>query len=153
MTSRTPAWWRSLPTWAQVAILSLLLPGVVLHELTHALAARPWVTTSFDWDTIAVEMGRDDEAALPLAIAQIAPLVSGYAAAVGVLLAVGSQRGVTVPDVLLSFVGGLGVAAIGAYILVNWLLFTFATIADLAVFLHYWRAYRAETDVHTHSNP
>jgi len=152
MTSRTPAWWRGLPTWAQVTVLSLLLPGVVLHEVTHAVAARPWTATAFNWDTIAVEMARDDEAALPLALAQIAPLVSGYAAAVGVLLTVGSRRGLTVPDVLLSVVGGLGVAAIGAYILVNWALYTFATVADLAVFVHYLRQYRAQTDSDTNAH-
>ena len=152
MSSRTPAWWRSLPTWTQVTILSVLLPGVVLHEATHALAARPWVATSFDWDTIAVEMARDDEAALPLALAQIAPLVSGYAAAVGVLLAVGGQRGLTVPDVLLSLVGGLGVAAIGAYILFNWALYTLATVADLAVFVHYLRQYRSQTETDSNAH-
>jgi len=132
---RTPAWWRALPTWAQVVILSLLLPGVVAHELTHILVARPWGRGRIDWDTIACELEWHSDHPAPRAAAHIAPLVGGYALGVGVLAVAIGQPGISVHAGLL------------AYASVNWLAYTVASVTDLVVCLHYLGAwYRSRTD-------
>jgi hypothetical protein len=128
---RTPAWWRALPTWAQATILALLLPGVVAHELTHALVATPWGSTSLDWDEIAFIAEWDSPHPAPRAASHIAPLVSGYAVAVGVLAIALGQPGITVDAGLL------------AYCSVNWLAYTVASLSDIRMALAYFRAWRA----------
>lgn len=127
--SRTPRWWRSLPSWAQVVILSLLLPGVVAHELTHILVAQPWGSGHIDWDDIACEIEWRSDHPAPRAAAHIAPLVAGYALAVGALAVVLGQPTVSIHAGLL------------AYVSVNWLAYTVASVADLAVCLHYLRVW------------
>lgn len=143
--TRTPAWWCALPAQVQVLVLSVLLPGVVAHELVHALVAWRQVDT-IDWDDIAVVFDRDADAALMLAVAHIAPLLSGYAVAVGTLLAVGSSGGVRVPTALQTAVGATGVAGIAAYIVANYLLFTVASMSDVAVCWHYLQTHRSQTE-------
>jgi len=127
----TPAWWQALPSWTQVTILALLLPGVVAHELTHAIVAWPWGETTLDWDAIAFECSWSSPHPGPRAAAHIAPLVSGYAAAVGVLALALGQPGITVHAGLL------------AYVSVNWLYYTAASFSDVAVALAYFRAWAA----------
>ena len=127
---RTPAWWRALPSWSQVLILALLLPGVVAHELTHAIVAQPWGETSMDWDEIAFEVEWSSPHPGPRAAAHIAPLVSGYAFAVGALAAVLGWPGLTIH------------AGILAYVSVNWLYYTAASFTDVAVALAFARAWR-----------
>jgi hypothetical protein len=132
---RTPPWWRALPTWTQAVVLSLLLPGVVLHELTHILVAQPWGGGSIDWDTIACELEWRSDHPAPRAAAHIAPLVGGYALGVGALAVAIGQPGVTVHTGLL------------AYTSVNWLCYTVASVADAAVCVHYLREWhRQRTD-------
>lgn len=136
---RTPGWWRALPTWTQAVILSLLLPGVVAHELTHILVATPWGSGHIDWDTIAAVLEWESDAPGPRAAAHIAPLVGGYALGVGALAVVLGQPGFSIHAGLL------------AYASVNWLAYTVATVADVAVFLHYlreWHHQRTDT-IHT----
>jgi hypothetical protein len=127
---RTPAWWRALPSWSQATILALLLPGVVAHELTHALVAHPWGEWSLDWDAIACEVEWHSEHPAPRAASHIAPLVGGYALAVGAVAAVLGRPGITIHAGLL------------AYVSVNWLLFTVATVADLRLFLSALQAWK-----------
>jgi len=131
--TRTPRWWRSLPTWTQAVVLSVLLPGVVAHELTHILVARPWARGAVDWDAIACELHWRSEHPAPRAAAHIAPLVGGYALGVGALAAVIGQPGITIHAGLL------------AYASVNWLCYTVASVADLRVCLHYLRVWRRGT--------
>ncbi len=133
---RTPNWWRSLPTWTQAVILSLLLPGVVAHELTHILVAQPWGSGSIDWDHIACELEWRSDRPAPRAAAMIAPLVGGYALGVGIVAVALGQPGITVHTGLL------------AYASVNWLAYTVASVADLATFVRYvaaWRQQRQQT--------
>lgn len=128
--SQTPEWWRSLPTWAQVLILTLLLPGVVAHEMTHALAAAMWARTSLDWDAIAFEAEWTSPHPAPRAAAHIAPLVAGYAAAVGVFAVIIGR-----PEFSMH-------SGIFAYVSVNWLAYTVASISDVRVCLQYLIAWK-----------
>lgn len=135
--SSTPDWWQSLPTWSQVLILTLLLPGVVAHELTHAIAASRWARTSFDWDAIAFEAEWTSPHPAPRAAAHIAPLVAGYAAAVGVFAVIIGQPGYSVHS------------GVFAYVSVNWLAYTVASVSDLRVCLQHlvawWRGHQLPT--------
>lgn len=135
---RTPPWWRALPSWAQVLILSTLLPGVVAHEFTHALVAGPWGTWDFDWDDIAVEVTWQTNHPAPRIASHVAPLVAGYAFAVGALAVVlGMPR--------FSMHAGLL-----AWISVNWLVFTVASIPDVRNALEaivVWRARGKANDI------
>lgn len=124
---RTPAWWRTLPAWAQATILALLLPGVLAHELTHILVAQPWGSGAVDLDAIACELTWRSEHPAPRAAAHIAPLVGGYALGVGVVAVALGQPGISVHAGLL------------AYASVNWLAYTAASTADVAVCVHYLR--------------
>lgn len=136
MSGRTPDWWRALPTWTQAVILSVLLPGVVLHELTHILVAQPWGSGVIDWDGIACELRWRSDHPAPRAAAHIAPLVGGYALGVGALAVVIGQPGITIHTGVL------------AYASVNWLCYTVASVADAAVFAHYarqWYRQRSST--------
>lgn len=130
MSPRTPAYWRALPSWAQATILALLLPGVVAHELTHALVAAPWGNWQLDWDEIACIVQWESGHPAPRAASHIAPLVAGYALAVGAVAAVIGQPGITIHTGLL------------AYVSVNWLAYTAATVADLRLFLSALQAWR-----------
>jgi len=112
-----------------MTILSLLLPGVVAHELTHAIVAAPWGETSLDWDAIAFEVEWTSPHPGPRAIAHIAPLVSGYALAFGTIAAVLGYPGLTIHFGLL------------AYVSVNWLYYTAASFTDVAVALDYARCW------------
>lgn len=125
----TPTWWRALPSWTQVTILSLLLPGVVAHELTHAIVATPWGRWSLDWDAIAVSIEWTSPRPGPRAAAHIAPLVAGYAFAVGAIAAVLGLPGLTIHVGLL------------AYVSVNWLYYTVASFSDVAVAMAFARAW------------
>jgi hypothetical protein len=116
-------------------ILATLLPGVVAHELTHILVARPWGRGRLDLDRIACELEWRSDHPAPRAAAHIAPLVGGYALGVGVLAVALGQPGLTVHTGVL------------AYASVNWLCYTVASVADLAVCLHYLREWhRSATD-------
>jgi len=117
--ARTPRWWRALPTWTQVLWLSTWLPGVVAHELTHALAAEPWASSTLDFDAVACRFEWDGDHYLARAVAYIAPLVVGSALTVGLVLTVAGQPGTVVP------------LAVLAYIVINLALYTVASVADL----------------------
>ncbi|WP_367175099.1 hypothetical protein [Haloarcula rubripromontorii] len=135
--SPTPDWWRSLPTWAQATILSLLLPGVVAHELTHVVCATSWANTALDWDSIAFEAEWTSSHPAPRAAAHIAPLVAGYAAGVGVFAVVIGRPQFSIHAGLL------------AYLSVNWLAYTIASVSDVAVCLQYLLAWRRGDDLPT----
>jgi hypothetical protein len=135
--NRTPDWWRSLPTWAQATILSLLLPGVIAHELTHMLCAAPWSQTALDWDGIAFEAEWTSSHPAPRAVAHIAPLVAGYAAGVGVFAVVIGRPQFSIH------------AGVLAYLSVNWLAYTVASVSDVAVCLQYLLAWRRGDDLPT----
>lgn len=138
--TRTPTWWRQLPSWAQATILSLLLPGVVAHELTHAVVAHRWGEWSLDWDAVAVEIEWASGHPGPRAAAMIAPLVSGYAVAVGAVAAVLGQPGITIHAGLL------------AYASVNWLAYTVASVRDVAIAVGAARAWLAGRSLPTVSD-
>ncbi|MFY4814535.1 hypothetical protein ACOJIV_17830 [Haloarcula sp. AONF1] len=135
--SRTPDWWRSLPTWAQAMILSLLLPGVVAHELTHIICATSWADTTLDWDAIAFEAEWTSSHPAPRVAAHIAPLVAGYAAGVGVFAVVIGRPQFSIHAGLL------------AYLSVNWLAYTAASVSDVAVCLQYLLAWRSGDELPT----
>lgn len=117
--TRTPRWWRALPTWVQALWLTTWLPGVVAHEAIHWLVAQPAGDPQLDWDTIAVEMPRETSRPLVLAAAYIAPLVAGVAVSTGVVLVLLGQSGTAVP------------LAVLAYAVVNLALWTVASVTDL----------------------
>jgi|GEM_PF-4889935 len=132
--SRTPRWWRALPTWAQALWLATWLPGAVAHELTHAICAEPWAATRIDFDEIACEFEWDGDHYLARAVAYIAPLVVGSALTVGIWLTVAGQPGSVVE------------VAVAAYVYVNLGVYTVASAVDLhrfVVFLAAW--YRTRT--------
>jgi len=133
--SRTPRWWRALPTWAQVLWLATWLPGAVAHELTHALAATPWASTTLDFDEIACRFEWDGDHYLARAVAYIAPLVVGSALTVGLWLTVAGRPGSVVE------------VAIAAYVYANLGVYTVASAVDchrFGVYLIAW--YRSRTD-------
>jgi hypothetical protein len=117
--------------------LTLLLPGVVAHELTHAIAASRWARTSFDWDDIAFEAKWTSPHPAPRAAAHIAPLVAGYAAAVGVFAVTMGQPGYSVHS------------GVFAYVSVNWLAYTVASVSDFHVCLQHlvawWNGHQLPT--------
>jgi hypothetical protein len=132
--SRTPRWWRALPTWAQALWLATWLPGVVAHELTHALAAAPWASTALDFDEVACRFQWDGDHYLARAVAYIAPLVVGSALTVGVFLTVAGRP------------AGIIEVAIAAYVYVNLGVYTVASAVDLHRFCGYLIAwYRTRT--------
>lgn len=133
----TPRWWRALPSWSQVTVLSLLLPGVVAHELTHAIVASPWGEWALNWDAIAVEIQWTSPRPGPRAAAHIAPLVAGYAFAVGAVAAVLGFPSITIHAGLL------------AYVAVNWMYYTVASFSDVAVALAFARAWRRGEELPT----
>jgi len=127
--SRTPCWWRALPTWVQVLWLTTWLPGAVCHELTHALVAEPWASPTLDFDEIACRFEWDGDHYLARAVAYIAPLVVGSALTVGLWLTVAGRPG--------SVVG----VAVAAYVYVNLAVYTVASAVDVhrfAVYLFAW---------------
>ena len=88
LTSRTPSWWRALPTTVQVVVLLVLMPGVVLHEATHATLAWPWIDVKWRWDEIAVDLyGADRAPPLVVTVALLGPTLIGWLVGVGVVLA------------------------------------------------------------------
>lgn len=99
--------------------LACWLPGVVAHELTHALVAKPWARTSLNWDDVACEFDWRTGHPAPRLVAYIAPLVVGSALTVGSVAAVTGQPGLTL---------SIGLAA---YATVNLLVYTVASLADL----------------------
>lgn len=118
----TPPWWRGLSTRVQAALLATLLPGVLLHELTHALVAAPFADVTMLWDAVAVRLDWHPSAptwARPAA--HLAPLAVGWALGAGLLLVlVGTGYSVDVPLPMLLY----GVA--------QWVLYTLAVLGDLA---------------------
>lgn len=105
--------------------------------MTHAFVARPYGTWSMDWDHIAVDIEWRSSRPGPRAAVAIAPLVSGYAVAVGAVAAVLGQPGITIHTGLL------------AYVSVNWLCYTVASIADVQRFataVRHWRRARHDSD-------
>jgi hypothetical protein len=102
-----------------VLTLTLWLPGVVAHELTHALTAHRWAAWSLDWDAIATEFEWESGHPAPRLATYIAPLVLGSALTVGTLAAVAGQPGITVS------------AGVVAYAGVNLAVYTIASVADL----------------------
>jgi len=129
MGERTPRWWRALPTWTQVTILTTMLPGALVHELTHAITARPFGEVAIDWDDLAWSAEWDTASPAPRAAAHIAPLGAGYAVAMGLV-------GILLMRPAMSIHAG-----ILAYVAVNWLILTVASASDLLVTLHYLRAW------------
>jgi hypothetical protein len=131
---RTPRWWRALPTWVQVLWLTTWLPGVVAHELTHAITARPWASATLDLDAIACRFEWEGDHYLARAVAYIAPLVVGSALTVGLWLTVAGRP------------AGVIEVAIAAYVYVNLGVYTVASAVDLhrfAAYLFAW--YRSRT--------
>jgi hypothetical protein len=122
MSARTPRWWRALPTWIQLLVLSLWLPGVVAHELTHALAARRWADSELDWDVIGCRHHWETGHPAPRALAAIAPLLLGSALTVGLVATVAGEPGTVVG------------AGLWAFVLVNLGVYTVASLADLVTF-------------------
>ena len=129
MGDRTPRWWRSLPTWSQVTILAVFLPGALVHELVHAITAKPFGAVAIDWDALAWEAHWESESPAPRAAAHIAPLGAGYAVAMGAVGLVLARPAMTIH------------AGIMAYVAVNWLILTVASASDVLVTLHYLRAW------------
>ncbi|WP_251342435.1 hypothetical protein [Haloplanus halophilus] len=136
--SRTPGWWRALPTWAQALWLSAWLPGAVAHELTHALVARPWGAARLNWDEVACDIEWDGDDYLGRAVAAIAPLVVGSALTVGLWLTVAGRPG--------SIIG----LAVSAYAILNLAIYTVASAVDLhraTVYAYLWYRQRTSTGV------
>lgn len=121
--ARTPRWWRALPTWIQVLVLTCWLPGVVTHELTHAVVAHWWAQTRFDWDVIGCEHHWQTGHPAPRALTAIAPLLLGSALTVGSLAVLSAEPGIA-----------LG-AGVWAYLLINLAVFTLASLADIVEFV------------------
>jgi hypothetical protein len=148
-THRTPAWWRALSTRAQVAILAVLVPGVVAHELTHYIVAPAIDREGLDWDELACRFDADADRPLAVAVAAAAPLLVGYVTAIATAGYIGLHGGVTVPEAAEAAVGALGVAGIGAYLAANFSLYAAASLGDLGEIVTYLRQHRATTDTDT----
>lgn len=118
-SNSTPAWWQSTPTTVQVGLLVVFLPGVLLHELTHAIVASPNADVTVVWDEVAVVMvWTPGTPRAAIALAHLAPLLLGWAAgailvAGHVLLDAGTNDLVTL------------------YVLAQWLLYTVPVLGDV----------------------
>lgn len=76
----TPGWWRRLATPSQLVLLAVFLPGVLAHELTHAVAAWPWGRPRFQWDHLAVDLHwRPETPQRAVWAAHLAPFLAGWA--------------------------------------------------------------------------
>ncbi len=99
----TPAWWRALPPFAQLGVLVTLLPGIVLHELSHAAVAWPWsIRTEFEWSSrTAVDIYWVPETPRwAIQAAYLAPLVFGWVGAWGLVLWVWSRLPLTAWEIV-----------------------------------------------------
>lgn len=115
----TPSWWRETSTHVQVVLLALFLPGVLLHELTHAVVASPFADVDIVWGAVAVDMEwRPSTPRGAVAIAHLAPLLVGWLT--GLVFVVGHV--LYQPDLP-------GLAMI--FVVVQWLLYTVPVLGDL----------------------
>lgn len=122
-TAPTPAWWRRRSTRTQLVLLATLLPGVLLHELTHGLVARPWADVEYRWDLVAVDLHwRPGTPRWAVAAAHLAPLAVGWVAGFAALLAALAGHTVTL---LLAHV------PVVVYVLLNWAFYTWLVLWDL----------------------
>lgn len=111
-------------------VVWLLMPAVVLHELTHAVIADRWADVEIDWSEPAVWMIWPSETPpLGYLSAFLSPMVIGYA--VG-LLAVGA----CVIDVFPSLPLWASIWLGG-----NWLYYSFPTRSDLSSISDLQRSY------------
>lgn len=65
-----------------VLLGTLLTPAEPLHEVTHALFARPFASTSFEWDGASAQTRIDWERGTPLIwvrVTHLAPTIVGVA--------------------------------------------------------------------------
>lgn len=117
--------------WVWRVIWLVSLPGVALHELTHAAVAWRWADVSIEWrdDTpwylepalrVRMENWAVDAPTWAMLGAYLGPLIIGYAAAgVGVWIVL-SDVTIALSPVLVVTIG------------INWLYYTGASVADLA---------------------
>lgn len=97
----------------------LVVPGVALHELAHAVVARRWARVSVDWTAPRVTIRWDDAVpAYALFAAFLAPLFVGGAVALALAPVVG-----TLPDWL------------AIWVIVNWLLLAGPSVVDVVALL------------------
>lgn len=117
--------WRRLPVGLQVCLLAVTLPGLLLHELTHAVVARPFVDgITFHWSEIAVSLVWSDERRWPRICAHLAPLGVGY------LVGMAAVVSVVVLDM------AVHPLAFG-WLALQWLLYVGPSPADVGVAWHY----------------
>jgi len=118
-TNATPGWWRSAPTTLQVGLLVVFLPGVLLHELTHAVVASPNADVTLVWDAVAVDMAWAPETPrAAVVLAHLAPLLVGWLA--GAVLVTGHVVLGAKPNELVML-----------YVVAQWLLYTVPVLGDL----------------------
>lgn len=102
-------------------IVWLIVPAMILHELTHAAIARRWADVEIDWHAPVVIMHWNDAPRLAVVAAHLAPLAVGYS--LGVLGAAAALGGFW-PDLsLLAWTWLLG----------NWLNYTALSVEDLSI--------------------
>ncbi|WP_138798000.1 hypothetical protein [Halostella sp. PRR32] len=119
---------------------TLLTPAEPLHEVTHALFARPFASTSFEWDGASAQTRIDWERGTPVVwvrVTHLAPTIVGVA--MGLLsvpflpLLAGAVRslGVAVARLL----GAPSAASelsllIAVCLLVNWIVYAYPSRGD-----------------------
>ena len=112
--------WRALDESTQKWLLWAIMPGIILHEFTHAAVASKWADVEMDWEEVAVRMHwRPGTPRWAIAAAHLAPTVVGWLVGVSVVLLALVGVSVSVPLVLL------------IWLLLQWVLYSLAFAGDL----------------------
>lgn len=106
-------------TWRWV--VWVFVPGLVLHEVTHAFAARRWADVNIDWTEIRVTMEWNDAPITAVIGANLLPTIIGYT--IGGVALVSISSGVS-PKL-----GALG----WVWLIGNWLIYSMPTRDDITV--------------------
>lgn len=118
----TPVWWQQLPTVVQLALLTVFLPGVLLHEVTHAIAAWPWAQPAFQWGHLAVDLHwRPHAPESAVWLAHLAPFLIGWA--IGLIVLAATMDGF---EALLQ-----AQLPMLAYVIFNWSAYTWLVLWDV----------------------
>ncbi|MCU4926928.1 hypothetical protein OB905_13215 [Halobacteria archaeon AArc-dxtr1] len=111
---------REVRTWRW--LVWLLVPALPLHELTHAIVAKPWADVEIDWHHPMVIMHWDDAPPWAILCAHVAPLLIGCLVGSAALFAFA-----------IGFVPELHFL-VWVWLLGNWFNYTALTLQDLRVF-------------------
>ena len=115
----TDHYWKQLPSWIQFFLLLIVLPGVVLHEYTHAIVGlfEGADSVQFDWNVAEVQLSWSDNSVGRWV--WIAPTITA----------------VSILPVFVLNMNGLGISIV-AYATIQWVLLAYPSAKDINHFLN-----------------